>query len=350
MSQTSSMLASGEQSSIHGHTIPSMIERDTSGYSPDRPDTVVSGFSVNKSSATKPYDIAKCAETAGLHKPNGGGEESPELLATSVGNEIGGNLIPSSSNISLLSLNSDAPHSPGPTSIDGWHSNVQRTLNQQRYPTGAFTTQHTSSNRSPTPLSGPTFAQQKSPTQKIARTGLVQQLAVQSPTSGSPSQLPPKGADSPSFGPVSASGSPSCYYLTDLSPPSSQPSSYVNMSSLSNLPPPRMIRPNSRLHLRAASGVKYKDSRSNSISNSIGGKSPEFLPVSSTLPSMTPLNLSISTESKEAKAENVIESDNEDANNGSEGNAQEDGDHTRDDREDRDEQDEQDVFGESIEG
>lgn len=62
--------------------------------------------------------------------------------------------------------------------------------------------------------------------------------------------------------------------------------------------------------------------RENSITDSIGGRSPEFAPVSSTLPPMTPLVLSLPTEFTSRGEENDEyndESDLEDNNQTSSG-------------------------------
>ncbi|QPG75998.1 hypothetical protein FOA43_003384 [Brettanomyces nanus] len=142
--------------------------------------------------------------------------------------------------------------------------------------------------------------------------------------------------DSPSLGPTSASGSPSCFYLTDHSPPSSLQSnaSYLNLyASQLQGNTPRMMRANSTLFREP------HISRTNSLSNSIGGKSPEFSPVSSTMPSMTPLNLSISTsgtispelEDKNGNFRDDLGTDEPKFSGGSDGN-----------------DDDDDVFGENI--
>ncbi|VEU24269.1 DEKNAAC105568 [Brettanomyces naardenensis] len=355
---------------------------------------------ITSNTTSKPQDI----ERPKRKYPDGelDCDDSPELLATSVGNEIDGQLIPSSSSISLLSLNSPGSsesmvHS-GAYQVhavpDQWRSNVQRSLNQHRYPSQVFSTSSTYlpgvvSSQS-TNLGAPssignrrssfnslagTAYPSKPPTAKLRRSSSSantqsnsiqinrgsrqqqqqQQQQPQQPQIPSPLQHRSE-PDSPSLGPVSASGSPSCFYLTDHSPPSSLQSnaSYLNLYMTQMQNSPRMVRANSRLMSLGRTGSmlgRYPEdqqiSRTSSLCDSIGGKSPEFLPVSSTLPSMTPLNLSISTNIQDSPDDDTSKrmgtlsdadssvSYDEQLRNDSNGN-------------DNDNDDDDDVFGENI--
>ncbi|ODV84381.1 hypothetical protein CANARDRAFT_181829, partial [[Candida] arabinofermentans NRRL YB-2248] len=175
------------------------------------------------------------------------GEESPDLLATSVGVDGEGRLVPSSSNISLLSLNQQfAQATTSTTNItSGFHTNpalssdTANNSQQQHHRKTNSTSRHTETQ------------------------------SIQIHNGMEP--------DSPSLNPTSLAGSPSNFYLNHSSPPGSLKShntSYINLNA-----------PLSLTHSQTA--------RANSMTNSIGGRSPDFLPVSSTLPPMTPLNLSI---------------------------------------------------------
>lgn len=305
------------------------------------------------------------------------GENSPDLLATSVGKEVDGRLVPSSSSISLLSLNNagnnavnsvgnDSYNSLGTGShsvyinntLDQWHPSrhQQRVINQHRYPSPMI--QHSSpylpglasqgtnlgapatvgprrsSFTSPTFSSGATFSQASpgklkrsdssnhttSKSIHMSRRGSrrypqfarsqfpsYQNLQIHGRRSTQGDDFDEDDPGSPSLGPVSASGSPSGFYLTDNSPPSSLRSNSSNLNTyMAQLQQnrPKYGISNTRSQGfgdapldRVGSGVRgfdsRKQSRANSITSSVGGKSPEFLPTATNFSSMTPLNLSL---------------------------------------------------------
>ncbi|KAG7814074.1 hypothetical protein KL921_000348 [Ogataea angusta] len=187
------------------------------------------------------------------------GGESPALLATSVGFDSQGHLITSASNISLLSLSSTP-------------SNLQRTFTNPRLPL----LQTTSSTAVP---------QQQQYYRKYSFTspktsGRAQPMAIHA------------APDSPSLIPTSLAASPSNFNLNQSSPPNSlksRSSSYINAPSL-------------RLNTRFPTHLP--STRTDSVPNSIGGRSPEFLPCSLSMPPMTPLNLSMPAVSDESPFDN----------------------------------------------
>lgn len=299
------------------------------------------------------------------------GEDSPDLLATSVGKEVDGRLVPSSSSISLLSLNNGGNGVAGESynasgtsshsahnnnSLDQWRPNRQRVINQHRYPSPMI--QHSSTylpglvgqgtNLGAPATIGPRRSSFTSPTfpgsaafaqtspGKLKRSDSSNNTAAKSihmsrrgsrryPQFARPQfssyqnlqlhgQYQSQGDDvdeddpgSPSLGPVSASGSPSGFYLTDNSPPSSLRSNSSNFNTY--MAQIQQNRPKygfsstrnqgfAEIPLpRVGGGLRgydsRKQSRANSMTSSIGGRSPEFLPTTTAFSSMTPLNLSL---------------------------------------------------------
>lgn len=267
-------------------------------------------------------------------------ENSPQLLATSVNdgnNDISGLLVPSTSNISLLSLNqqlnhnninnttelntTDVIYNPHDTSL-----RYANTIQRHRGPNNnnTFTiahphTQFTIGNSRKSSFNSPTLQG----TQIFPRSINLRRSssnAYQHPQQKQPIQIIQKHSsidksladpDSPSLGPISLSESPSNFLLSHSSPPNSYKSSPLLSTTQ------RPIRPGSRNNLTTLnlnSGKFYINknsldqnqnpiqlpqfavpiSRSDSIPDSVGGRSPELAPVSTTLPPITPLVLSVS--------------------------------------------------------
>ncbi|KAH3661994.1 hypothetical protein OGAPHI_006175 [Ogataea philodendri] len=207
---------------------------------------------------TEPRDMRETLSTGG---------ESPDLLATSVGVDSQGNLITSASNISLLSLNQQVG------TISATSGSFQRNLNQHRLPL-----LQTSSSSS-IPQQGQAY-RKYSFTSPKGTTRTTQPVAILA------------APDSPSLIPTSLAASPSNFNLNQSSPPNSfksRSSSYLAGSSF-------------RLNNRFT--PHYPLTRTDSIPNSIGGRSPEFLPSSLNMPPMTPLNLSVPFASDESPFEN----------------------------------------------
>lgn len=260
-------------------------------------------FTLNSSEADKRHTLRK---QGSFDSPSYNGETSPELLATSVGKDSDGVLIPSSSSISLLSLNSSTNKSSfSPHGIsEQWRNNLQRSMkNQHRYPIGTSSSYLSGIPTQPTNMGAPaTLGTRRSsfakspvgiPMRKINSNTHSIQIKVGNGRQVRQKHMEP---DSPSLGPVSASGSPSCFFLTDNSPPSSLQSNHsgINLYMGQFTNGQRLSRQGTRHGEQVYGRVPSKRpiSRTDSISSSIGGKSPDFLPVSSTIPSMTPLNLS----------------------------------------------------------
>lgn len=303
-------------------------------------------------------------------------EDSPQLLATSVGAEIGSQLVPSISNISLLSLNQQ-PNTPTNDSNQTLNaSNLisaetpeacvristpnQRHMLLQRGPNN-IAIQHAqytigsrkSSFHSPT-LQGSQLNAQSRPAIRRPSSSAYQQQQQQSSLK-QPIQIRyPRGnidglfmePDSPVLNPISLSGSPSNFLLSHSSPPNSLKSSSVlssiqlplsRFNNTNTQARPSMARkqpsqtqiqssqqqhiPNQNSQLKLLIN-KYTDdslpnppfllTRENSISESIGGRSPELAPVSTTLPPMTPLILSMPLDLGSRSNSNVMIDDDDD--------------------------------------
>ncbi|KAG7700234.1 hypothetical protein KL930_000922 [Ogataea haglerorum] len=194
------------------------------------------------------------------------GGESPALLATSVGFDSQGHLVTSASNISLLSLNQQV------ATLSSTPSNLQRTFTNPRLP-----------------LLQPSSASAAPQQQQYYR-----RYSFTSPkTSGRAQPMAIHAApDSPSLIPTSLAASPSNFNLNQSSPPNSlksRSSSYINAPSL-------------RLNTRFPTHLPL--TRTESVPNSIGGRSPEFLPCSLSMPPMTPLNLSMPAVADESPFDN----------------------------------------------
>lgn len=310
-------------------------------------------------------------------------EDSPQLLATSLGGDLGGRLVPSISNISLLSLNQqhnqilqptteldtiDVTYNPHDTSSSRFNNSSHRPFNLQRVPSmqhAQFTigSSRKSSFNSPTLQSSQLFNNQARNIRRSS-TNIYQQQQQQQQTqsqvqiqsTSQPLQIQPqqfsykvlqtkqpiqirqkRGSideiidepDSPSLGPVSLAGSPSNFLLSHSSPPNS----FKSSSLLSNLAQQPISRyPNNRSTSRhQPSQIKLllnklpenelslsiqqpsiPLSRADSLTDSIGGHSPELAPVSTTLPPMTPLALSIPHELSSRSNSNVLIDDDDD--------------------------------------
>ncbi|EGV61281.1 hypothetical protein CANTEDRAFT_116906 [Yamadazyma tenuis ATCC 10573] len=128
----------------------------------------------------------------------------PTLLATSVGKDLDGRLIPSSSTISLMSLNDQHQHlSPN---LPQQHRNSITHLNQKRFET---------------------YQRMSSPTTNEDDHSTSQSIPING-------KLIP---DSPNLDPTSLTGSPSRFWLSSQTPPRSMNNSYKKLSALSHLSP-----------------------------------------------------------------------------------------------------------------
>lgn len=135
--------------------------------------------------------------------------------------------------------------------------------------------------------------------------------------------------DSPTLAPISLAGSPSNFLLSRGSPPNSLPR-HSSISSCSNI-----TNANRFSHLQLKNAInRYTDNsnnnnnnslynntnslriltRNDSLSESIGGRSPILMPVSTDLPPMTPLVLSLSHPSR-SNSTVIIDDDEDDINN-----------------------------------
>lgn len=286
------------------------------------------------------------------HLPNI--EDSPQLLATSVGAEIGSELVPSISNISLLSLNqlnstpaslsnNNIPQNLNPSyNVDSnlsqeetaaYRSNsfAQRHFNNQRQPnlppiqhsTFSVGGSRKSSFHSPTLTSSPYFNSASRPRMRRQSSNVSHQqqsFSIASFVKNKPNQTTTRRKtstgdmlyepDSPSLDPVSLSGSPSNFMLTQTSPPSSLKSNSLlsstqfplckNTFRSSNTRKSSLSMLNSNVSQLKLLVNNLTDEQSfyqipmnrNDSSSSIGRRSPELRPVNATLPPMTPLNLS----------------------------------------------------------
>lgn len=214
---------------------------------------------------------------------------SPQLLATSV-EGMGDELVPSISNISLLSLNQQqsAILNDPPSSSSGTN-NRQRNLRSSNA-IGYFqpSTPTNFTNRKPSMNSPNAFR----------RPSMYQSSSRKNSTNFEFSE-----PDSPSLAPISIAGSPSNFLLSQNSPPSSlknQMGAYLMANQI-----PRYLRNGRRLS-QSQNGLSL-----NPISRPVYPldsqsplqmtpmlklnlqKSPELAPVSTTLPPVTPLTLSM---------------------------------------------------------
>ncbi|EGV61280.1 hypothetical protein PSN45_001362 [Yamadazyma tenuis] len=169
----------------------------------------------------------------------------PTLLATSVGKDLDGRLIPSSSTISLMSLNDQ-------------HQHLSPNLPQQQFLTGGFTTSPQQQPLGSQGLDDPNYTL-SSKNILDRKSGLRSRNSIthlnqkrfetyqrmSSPTTNeddhSTSQsIPINGKlipDSPNLDPTSLTGSPSRFWLSSQTPPRSMNNSYKKLSALSHLSP-----------------------------------------------------------------------------------------------------------------
>ncbi|CDK26425.1 unnamed protein product [Kuraishia capsulata CBS 1993] len=224
---------------------------------PDQPQDI-------KASETQPISIA-ARETLG--------HPSPELLASSVGNEVDGRLVPSSSTISLLSLSMQQQQQQQQQTDESAILSSQIPINftrmssfnqQQRH-------QHYQSSSNLTNIASGFSSRRVS----MNSPGVVQLPSFKT----SPREIPPREdftPDSPNLNPVSLGGSPSKFWLTSQTPPNS-------------LPFLQLQRINSSQHLNSLRGVSR-----GSMNRGVGA-SPVLFPVGTPYdggPPMTPLQLS----------------------------------------------------------
>ncbi|EMG49114.1 hypothetical protein G210_0199 [Candida maltosa Xu316] len=146
----------------------------------------------------------------------------PELLASSVGKEFDGRIIPSSSTISLLSLNQqEIYHSPKSLNQSLSSTTTNININGSTYHPSFLTRKNSMASYS--------NLQRLQPYQKLTSPPPPQQQQQQHDyihSNGIPIQsLPP---DSPNLDPVSLNGSPSRFWLSSQTPPASNNNSYKN--------------------------------------------------------------------------------------------------------------------------
>lgn len=164
----------------------------------------------------------------------------PELLATSVGRDMDGRLIPSSSTISLLSLNNQPQQlqqSPQIQQQASFHLSPQLNQNQFEDPNANYN--YTSGSNRKTNIrsrNSLTHLNQK-------RFETYQRLTSPPPGQDhSTSQSIPINnkfitPDSPNLDPTSLNGSPSRFWLSSQTPPRSMNNSYKKVSALTQLTP-----------------------------------------------------------------------------------------------------------------
>lgn len=152
----------------------------------------------------------------------------PELLALSVGKEIDGRIIPSSSTISLLSLNQDLEGSNQPVVVSAPQQNSNRVLPQvfQNAQMQPFKPAPITSRNSVTRLNQHSFQTYRLPPPPSNAT-LHSQLAGQTPAAIPIREVVP---DSPMLDPTSIGGLPSRFWLSSQTPPRSLAGSYKNKS------------------------------------------------------------------------------------------------------------------------
>lgn len=152
----------------------------------------------------------------------------PELLALSVGKEIDGRIIPSSSTISLLSLNQDLEGQNQPVVVSAPQPNSNRVLPQvlQNAQMQPFKTAPITSRNSMTRLNQHRFQTYRLPPPPSNAT-LHSQLVGQAPAAIPIRERVP---DSPMLDPTSIGGLPSRFWLSSQTPPRSLAGSYKNKS------------------------------------------------------------------------------------------------------------------------
>ncbi|RLV87767.1 hypothetical protein JA9_002295 [Meyerozyma sp. JA9] len=151
----------------------------------------------------------------------------PELLASSVGKEMDGRIIPSSSTISLLSLNQDPEGSNQQVGVSAPQPNSNRVSPQvfQNAQMQPIKPAPITSRNSVTRLNQHRFQTYRSPP-PTANATLHSQLAGQAAAIPIREVVP----DSPMLDPTSIGGSPSRFWLSSQTPPRSLAGSYKNKS------------------------------------------------------------------------------------------------------------------------
>lgn len=224
--------------------------------------------------------------------PEGLTDEHPEptLLATSVGKDLDGRLIPSSSTISLLSLNNNNVAGSAATNYMDVH------FGGKPVPERANSYTNIRSRNSLTHLS----QQRLQPYQKITSPTPAAQAEFASMTS--PQNIPfarthshGQAPDSPNLDPTSLGGSPSRFWLNSQTPPRSLSGSLKSRGQLFQLTP---------LHGQPQPGQQHRmqgsiNSTSKAINIRSGGDLPVLNPVQTPLEDlpMTPLYLNAESDS-----------------------------------------------------
>lgn len=236
---------------------------------------------------------------------------SPQLLATSAG--LGNELVPSISNISLLSLNQQqsASLNDPPSSSSSGTNNRQRNLRSSANSIGFFqssTSSPSNFNNRKHSMNSPNAFRRPSNYQTSSRKNS--------------SNIEFSEPDSPSLAPISIAGSPSNFLLSQNSPPSSlknQMGAYLMANQI-----PRYLRNGRRLS-QNQNGLSLNnltrsfcsvDSQSPLQTTPILKlnlqKSPQLAPVSTTLPPVTPLTLSMPSElSMRSNSQAVFDDDDD---------------------------------------
>lgn len=281
-------------------------------------------------------------------------EDSPQLLATSSGNKFGNQLLQTTSNISLLSLSQQLTNSndsqstimmQDSESTSTLHSNLKQTnplpprpFMMQRKGSAPFTlcSNRKSSFNSPAVQATQFVNVQTRPGVRRPSSVSQSQVHISANSSASlskysmarqqPIQIRQNSAvnepDSPPLVPTSLASSPSQFLLSQSSPPESVHSNSAfsqiprsgntntHVKQLTSIRQQTTVEPQQHQQQQQHSKLKelikkyseegietnippvFSLTRENSITDLIGGRSPEFAPVSSTLPPMTPLELS----------------------------------------------------------
>lgn len=220
----------------------------------------------------------------------------PQLLASSVGKDLDGKLIPSSSTISLLSLNQDISSK----------YNEQQQLHQLSIlmPKTSRTTSYSNLQRlqpyqRATTMSPPIHQQQQQPQQaqplNLSSPDSIgfQPLAIPSTYNNAAVLLSTPGTvpNSPNLDPVSLGGSPSRFWLSSQTPPSSSANILKTGANQQTLLQLQHSKPQYIVY-KAGSGAMYKAVK--------GDDSPVLNPVQTPIedPPMTPLFLSNTNSAK----------------------------------------------------
>lgn len=205
----------------------------------------------------------------------------PELLATSVGKDLDGRLIPSSSTISLLSLSNNAVPAHQDVYVGKQPAVPERVNSYTNIRSRNSLTHFTQQRLQP-------YQKLTSPTMPTGEFSITSPQSIPFSRTHSHSQIAP---DSPNLDPTSLGGSPSRFWLSSQTPPRSLSNSFKARGQFQLTPLAETADPAGELQ-HSSAGSKNSVSQAINIRQS-GNDSPVLNPVQTPLEDlpMTPLYL-----------------------------------------------------------